>query len=142
MDHGHTAALDVAAVKRQQRQSWDAISTGWAASMELFERGAAGMSDALLRLGGVRRGRSVLDIGTGLGEPALPAARAVGPTGRVVGIDISAQMLHIARERAGDLSNVEFLVADLEDIPLPPSTFDVALSRWSLMFAVDHVATL
>jgi SAM-dependent methyltransferase len=140
------ARIDPVAVKRGQAAAWDAISSGWELALGVFERGAASMTERLLELGGVRPGQSVLDVGTGLGEPALPAARAVGPAGRVVGVDISPAMLEVARRRAcaagGGAAPVDFVVADLESIDLPARSFDVALSRWGLMFALDHVAAL
>ncbi|HEV7452496.1 MAG TPA: methyltransferase domain-containing protein [Pseudonocardiaceae bacterium] len=132
--------LDSLAVKEDIRASWNAISSGWEAVQDTFERGAASMTTRLLDLGGVREGQAVLDVATGLGEPALTAADRVGPAGRVVGVDIAAGMVEGARRRARNRENVEFLVADLESIDLPPKTFDVVLSRWGLMFAVDHVA--
>lgn len=135
--------IDPVTVKREQAAAWDAISSGWELALGVFERGAASVTERLLELGGVRPGQSVLDVGTGLGEPALPAARLVGPSGRVVGVDISPAMLEVARRRARTADGaapVDFVVADLESIDLPARSFDVALSRWGLMFAVDHVA--
>jgi len=132
--------VDAAKVKAEQRKSWDAISAGWSLALDSFERGAAATTAQLLSLAGVRPGQSVLDVATGLGEPALTAADVVGPSGRVVGTDISPAMLEAARRRAGDRRNVTFVVADVESIDLPEHSFDVALSRFGLMFAVDHVA--
>jgi ubiquinone/menaquinone biosynthesis C-methylase UbiE len=132
--------LNPLAVKEDIRVSWNTISSGWEAVQDMFERGAALMTTRLLDLGGVRKGQAVLDVATGLGEPALTAVGHVGPGGRVVGVDIAASMVEVARRRAKNLDNVEFLVADLEAIDLPPKSFDVVLSRWGLMFAVDHVA--
>lgn len=137
MDH---TDFDPVAFKAAQRDNWNAISAGWRASLDTFERGAAPVTDRLLELGGVRRGQRVLDIATGLGEPALSAARLVGPEGHVVGIDLSPEMLAIARRRATHLSNVELIEADVDTLAFPPDSFDVVLSRWGLMFAVDHVA--
>jgi len=136
------SSVDPAAVKAGQRASWDAISVGWESAWNVFDRGAASVTTELLRLGGVRPGQRVLDVATGLGEPALSAARAVGPDGQVVGVDISQGMLAIARRRATalGLSNVDFVVGDVESVDLADHSFDVALSRWGLMFAVDHVA--
>lgn len=93
------ADIDPAAVKQGQRASWDALSSNWAAAQDRFELGAAAVTRLLLDLGGVRAGHAVLDVGTGHGEPALTAARRVGPTGRVTGVDISPAMLDLARRR-------------------------------------------
>ena len=134
--------IDPRTVKAEQREAWDAISTGWQTAREVFERGAATVTRRLLELGEVGPGHRVLDIATGLGDPALSAARLVGATGSVVGVDISNSMLSAARRRAAEagLDTVDFMVGDVESIDLPAGSFDVALSRWGLMFAIDHVA--
>src|SRR5713226_4346573 len=132
--------VDPGSFREEQRLTWNAISSGWESVLDTFERGGAPVTRKLLELGGVRPGHAVLDVGTGLGEPALSAARMVGPAGRVVGVDFSSSMLDLARRRADGLGNVEFMVSDLESIGLPDRSFDVALSRWGLMFAFDHVA--
>ncbi|NDU71373.1 methyltransferase domain-containing protein [Actinomadura sp. DSM 109109] len=136
------ANIDPLAVKEGQRANWDALSPGWEGARERFELGAAAVTERLLDLGGVREGHAVLDVGTGHGEPALSAARRVGPAGRVTGVDISPSMLAVARRRAAGLPNVAFAEADVESIGLPAASFDVVLSRWGLMFAVDRVAAL
>ncbi|GAB3974304.1 hypothetical protein GCM10029978_055610 [Actinoallomurus acanthiterrae] len=135
-----SSQIDPQAVKNAQRVNWDAISVGWETTLEAFERSAAAVTERLLALGGVRSGQSVLDVATGLGEPALTAARAVGRDGRVVGVDISPSMIEAARRRAGNIGNVEYRLGDVESVDLPDGSFDVVLSRWGLMFAVDHVA--
>jgi SAM-dependent methyltransferase len=133
--------IDPVTIKSQQRRTWDAVSVGWEASAAIFERYAAGVSARLLDLAGVRPGQSVLDIGTGIGEPALSAARVSGPAGRVLGIDLSPAMIDAARRRAAAVPGIEYRVADFEDGGgLSAASFDVALSRWGLMFAVDHIA--
>ncbi|OOC53359.1 MULTISPECIES: class I SAM-dependent methyltransferase [Nocardiopsis] len=134
--------LDPHTVKSDQRAAWDAISPGWAVVFDTFERGASRVTDHLLELGGVRPGQRVLDVATGPGEPALTAADAVGPGGSVLGVDISPRMLELAARRADGRSNVEFAVADLEGIDRAPGSFDVVLSRWGLMFAVDRVGMM
>jgi SAM-dependent methyltransferase len=135
-----SAEFDPIAFKSKQRADWNAMSPGWEAERDGFERGAASVTTRLLDLGGVRPGQRVLDVATGQGEPALSAARLVGPTGRVVGVDIAPAMLEIARRRAAGLDNVEFVEGDLETLGQPAASFDVVLSRFGLMFAVDHVA--
>jgi SAM-dependent methyltransferase len=133
--------FDPVAFKRMQRTNWNAISAGWALCQEDFETGGAPVTARLLELGGVRAGQRVLDVGTGLGEPALTAAGVVGSTGHVVGIDLAPDMIDRARRRAGAAGNVEFAVGDVESMDFPAASFDVVLSRWGLMFAVDHVRT-
>ncbi|WP_367127568.1 class I SAM-dependent methyltransferase [Saccharothrix sp. HUAS TT1] len=132
--------LDHLRFKEGQRLHWDAISAGWLDVADTFERGARVVTARLLEIGGVGPGSSVLDVGTGVGEPALTAAAAVGPTGRVVGVDLAPAMVDLARRRAGGAANVEFLVGDVESLDLPRDSFDVALGRWSLMFLPDPVS--
>lgn len=136
-----TANFDPIAYKANQRTQWNAQSAAWGAWLVDFERGAGAVTARLLELAGVRSGQAVLDVATGQGDVALSAARVVGPTGRVVGVDIAAAMLDVARQRAAGLHNVEFVEADMEALGQPPASFDVVLSRFGLMFAVDHVAT-
>lgn len=135
------AEFDPVKFKDMQRANWNAISAGWASSQDDFERGGAAVTARLLELAGVKPGQTVLDVGTGVGEPALTVADVVGPTGRVVGVDLAPAMVAIATERAGAVGNVEFVVGDVESLDFPPASFDVVLSRWGLMFAVDHVKT-
>ncbi|GAB3437176.1 class I SAM-dependent methyltransferase [Flindersiella endophytica] len=137
-----TSSFDAAAYKMQQRAHWENSSPGWDAWTEVFERGGASVTARLLELGRVRKGQAVLDVATGQGEPALSAAGLVGPTGRVLGVDASPAMLSVARRRAGDLPQAEFAEADLDAIDQPEASFDVVLSRFGLMFAVDPVHTL
>jgi ubiquinone/menaquinone biosynthesis C-methylase UbiE len=133
---------DLLARKAEQRETWNAVSTGWRAWQDQFEQGAASVTARLLKLGGVRQGQAVLDIGTGIGEPALSAVRTVGSTGRVVGVDLAPEMIAVARRRGRDVENVVFLEGDMEALDLGAGSFDVVLSRWSLMFAVDRLAAL
>jgi ubiquinone/menaquinone biosynthesis C-methylase UbiE len=135
-------AIDVRSAQDQQRAIWDDVSVGWQRWREQFERGARTVTAKLLRDAAVAPGQSVLDIGSGVGEPALSAARIVGPAGRVVGIDLSPAMVVAARSATSGLANVEFRAADVESLDLPEASFDGALSRWSLMFAADRVRAL
>lgn len=97
------------------------------------------VSDRLVELAELRPRQRVLDIGTGIGEPAITASRRVGPAGYVLATDQSPQMLAIARERAGilQLANLDFQEFDAEAIAFPDSSFDAILSRFSLMFLPD-----
>lgn len=126
------------------QQAWDRVADGWQRWWDTIERPAHAVTERLLALAEVAPGDRVLDIATGLGEPALSAARRVLPHGRVVATDVSARMLAIARERAEQaaLANVEFLEADSADLAFPPESFDAVLCRWGVTSLPDSSATL
>jgi ubiquinone/menaquinone biosynthesis C-methylase UbiE len=133
--------------KAQQREMWDNAAAGWQTWWETIERRAQKVSNKLVELAEVQPGDKVLDIATGIGEPAVTAARRVKPNGKVLAIDISSQMLLIAKTRAKSLGLddiIEFRESDGEKIDLPDSTakFDAILSRWGLMFFPNLSATL
>ena len=131
--------------KQSQRQSWDSVALGWQKWWKIFENGAQTVSDKLIELSDVKPNSKVLDIATGIGEPAITAANRVGNSGYVLATDLSPQMLSIAKERAKsrNLDNrMEFREGDAETIALQPSTFDSALCRWGLMFLPNIEAGL
>ena len=139
-----TQPYDPARFKDAQRQEWDSVAAGWEKWWELIEGGAQRVSDRLLELADVQSGHRVLDVATGIGEPAVTAAHRVGATGHVVATDQSPQMLAIAQERVAGLGlqNVEFKVMDAEALDLPERSFDAVLCRWGLMFLPDLKAAL
>jgi len=80
---------------------------------------------------GVKPGETVLDLGSGAGIDAFLAAREVGPTGRVIGVDMTPSMLRRARENAakGGYSNVEFRLGEIEALPVADATIDLIISN-------------
>ena len=138
------ANRDPSDFKAQQRDQWSAVAQGWRRRWPVFERGAQSLSDRMLDLARVERDQRVLDVATGIGEPAMTAARRVGPGGSVLAIDQAPQMLAVARERlqASGLHNVELVEADAEAVTLPPDSFDAIVCRWGLTFFRDPAATL
>lgn len=86
-----------------------------------------------------RPGERVLDVATGPGEPAVTLARLVGPTGRVVGIDLAERMVDLARERAkaAQADNCEFHAMDAERLTLPDASFDLVTCRFGLQIVTD-----
>jgi len=99
----------------------------------------------LVRNAGIRPGYSVLDLACGTGEPALTIAKIVGPSGRVVGVDLAPGMLAVARERmvSQGLKNVSFQANEHDDLPgLQDNSFDAAVCRRGLMFMPDPARML
>lgn len=87
----------------------------------------------------LREGETVLDLGSGGGIDVLLSARRVGPTGKAYGLDMTDDMLALAREnqRQAGLDNVEFLKGDIEQIPLPDASVDVIISNCVINLAAD-----
>ncbi len=87
-------------------------------------------------------GETVLDLGSGAGTDVLLCARRVAPGGRAIGLDMTTEMVELARRNASDagVTNVEFLQGYLEDIPLPDASVDVVISNCVINLAGDkHV---
>ncbi len=84
-----------------------------------------------LGLGDVRPSQVVLDLGSGPGLDSLLAARRVRPTGKVVGVDLCLEMVQKARRNAAllGLHNAEFVIAGIENVPLPDLSVDVVISN-------------
>jgi SAM-dependent methyltransferase len=95
-----------------------------------------GNPTALMQL---REGETVLDLGSGGGIDVLLSARRVGPRGKAYGLDMTDEMLSLAREnqRKSGLENVEFLKGDIEAIPLPDASVDVIISNCVINLAAD-----
>jgi arsenite methyltransferase len=84
-------------------------------------------------------GETVLDLGSGGGIDVLLSARRVGPTGKAYGLDMTDEMLALAREnqRKAGVANVEFLKGEIEDIPLPDNSVDVVISNCVINLSAD-----
>lgn len=119
-------------------------AAAWLKWYDVIERGAAPLSQRMIELAAIDPDHRVLDIGTGIGEPALGVASKLGAAGRVLAIDRDPEMISIARERArqAGITGIDFEVADIESKPLAPASFDSILARWSLMFVTDLGAVL
>ena len=87
----------------------------------------------------LREGEVVLDLGSGGGLDVLLSARRVGPTGKAYGLDMTDEMLELARRNAATagVGNVEFLKGYMEEIPLPDESVDVVISNCVINLSVD-----
>ena len=90
----------------------------------------------------LKPGMAVLDLCCGAGASAIPAAHAVGPAGRVLGIDVAAPLLDLARARSAreGLSNIEFRQSDATQTELPDSSFDAVVCVFGVFFVPDMTA--
>lgn len=125
-----------------QAEYWNGeVGARWARNQAVLDAVFAPLTEALLAGAGLRAGASVLDIGCGSGATTLEAARRVGPGGRVMGADISAPMLAVARGRAEAAGlPIRFAEADVERADLDAGPFDRAISRFGVMFFADSGA--
>ncbi len=92
----------------------------------------------------LREGETVLDLGSGAGADVLISARRVGPAGKAYGLDMTDEMLALARANAAaaGAANVEFLKGYIEEIPLPDASVDVVISNCVINLAADKHAVL
>jgi ubiquinone/menaquinone biosynthesis C-methylase UbiE len=153
-----SSSFDSEQFKISQRQRWDSVAAGWKEWWQTFEIAAQKVSDRLIELAEIKPGQKVLDIATGIGEPAVTAARKLvdssgnrrnsGNKGQVLATDISTQMLTIAKQRAAALGLqdiIEFREGDIDMLELPDLSFDAVVCRWGLMFmpnlnnALSHI---
>lgn len=90
----------------------------------------------------LREGERVLDLGSGGGIDVLLSAKRVGPTGRAFGVDMTEEMLALARRNAAEAgaTNVEFLKGTIEALPLPADSIDVVISNCVVNLAADKPA--
>jgi len=116
---------------------WDRISDVYSRAID--QRFTA-VVEALIGQARLGEGERVLDLGTGTGAVAERAARELGEFGSVLGVDISPEMLALARKRIAvrSLSNVTFREGRAEAVPADTDSFDVVLSSLTLMYVIDR----
>jgi 2-polyprenyl-3-methyl-5-hydroxy-6-metoxy-1,4-benzoquinol methylase len=115
---------------------YDAAQTGLLPEEAVLASLGCGNPTALLDL---QPGETVLDLGSGGGIDVLLSARRVGPTGKAYGLDMTDEMLALAREnqRRAGAENVEFLKGEIEHIPLPDASVDVVISNCVINLSAD-----
>ena len=138
-------SFDIEQFETEQRQRWDSVAEGWKEWWQTVEVAAQKVSDRIMELAEIKPGQKVLDIATGIGEPAVTAAKRLvelasisgnksksNDVGHVLATDISSEMLRIAKQRAAALglqSIIEFKESDAETLDLAKSSFDAVLCR-------------
>jgi ubiquinone/menaquinone biosynthesis C-methylase UbiE len=131
--------MDTRVFRRVQRYGWDAAAgaydRGWVPLLEW-------LTESCVERAEPRAGERFLDVATGTGIGAFAAARAVGPSGTVTGIDVSQKMVTLASlyaAKAG-FGNVAFDRRDMEAIGAPEGAFDAVTCAFGLMFAAERAA--
>ncbi len=133
-------------IRENLREEWTGERTvaawrKWHAQIAAFTRGA---TDAILEAAQLRPGMRVLDLASGVGDPALSIAAEVGPSGRVTASDMGPGMISLAQElaRKKGLPNIEFREANAESLPFADSSYDVLTCRFGIMFFPDLAKAL
>jgi SAM-dependent methyltransferase len=125
----------------EQRERWNgADGEYWAQHQERLDRTLSQVTAPLLDFAKPQSGSSAIDLGCGCGATTVELARAVGPSGRVTAIDISAPMLARASERLRPSGNAACLLGDAASLPLGELHADLMISRFGVMFFGDPVA--
>ena len=108
----------------------------WHAQIATFTHGA---TEAIIEAAHLRPGMRVLDLASGVGDPALSIAREVAPSGRVTATDLGPGMMSLAEElaRKKGLTNIEFREANAESLPFADKSYDVLTCRFGVMFFPD-----
>ncbi len=133
---GASANLDGCSVDPITSSLYDANQTGQIPEEAVLASLGCGNPTALAKL---NPGETVLDLGSGGGIDVLLSARRVGPTGKAYGLDMTDEMLALAREnqRKAGIENVEFLKGEIESIPLPDNSIDVVISNCVINLSAD-----
>jgi SAM-dependent methyltransferase len=118
------------------RDLYDGVTTSTLPEQAVLASLGCGNPTALAEL---NEGEVVLDLGSGGGIDVLLSAQRVGPSGKAFGVDMTDEMLELARKNAAETGeeNVEFLKGEIEDIPLPDSSVDVIVSNCVINLSAD-----
>jgi SAM-dependent methyltransferase len=129
------------AFNQEQHSKWNGIDGEyWAREQIQLDRTLAPVTGPLLAFAAPRTASIVLDIGCGCGATTIELARAVGPSGRIVGVDISEPMLLRAKDRLREFANTTCLLGDAAELPLHQLNAELIVSRFGVMFFGDPVA--
>jgi len=136
-----TTSPETSAANADQIAFWNSIAgQTWGALQVNLDRQVEPLGALAVDALAPRLGERVIDIGCGCGQTSFALARRVGPTGRVLGVDISSPMLAVAGRRADPEAQVRFLRADAQTHPFEPAGADCAYSRFGVMFFADPIA--
>ena len=132
---------DTDAFHRDQIEYWNKSGgERWVAQQAHTDAMLAPIAERAIAHAEVAAGERVIDIGCGCGATTLALADRVGPSGHVLGLDVSAPMLAVARDRAAGRPSLSWLQGDAAAVPLPEGTIDLLFSRFGVMFFGEPVS--
>jgi SAM-dependent methyltransferase len=137
------AAIEGQGANAEQVRYWNAVAgPNWVAYQRVIDAQIRVLGTLAMDRVGIRVRERVLDVGCGCGDTTFALARRVGPTGSVLGLDISDPMLDVARQAAFTerMTNVRFQNADAQTCAFARGDFDVVYSRFGIMFFADPLA--
>jgi len=124
-----------------QRARWNGTDGEfWTINQDRLDRTLAPVTVPLIAFAAPRAGSTVIDAGCGCGATTIELARSVGPSGRVVGIDLSGPMLGLAEERLRQFANTTCRLGDAAELALRDLQAELIVSRFGIMFFGDPVA--
>lgn len=138
------ASFDAESYKKTQREQWDKDGAAWHRWAPTLDRWYGDATRLMLDMADVQPGHRILDIAAGAGEPAISAAKRVGPGGYVLATDISKGIVSIASRVAREqgYEQIETRVMDGENPDVPDASFDAVLCRLGLMYMPHPVKAL
>lgn len=118
------------------REDWAGRALHWDRHAEMVAEPAERLNQPLIEAADIQTGQTVLDIATGSGEPGLTVAKLIGANGHLTMSDMVPEMIAGAERRATDqgLTNIDYMIADMADLPREANTYDRVISRFGLMF--------
>jgi ubiquinone/menaquinone biosynthesis C-methylase UbiE len=139
-----TPGRDSAELKASQQAAWDGVAPGWEKWDAFHELHTSAVNEWLCTSAALAPGKTLLDLASGSGQPALLAARMVFPGGRVIATDIAPQMVEVVKRRAAaeGIPNLETRVMDIERMDLGDESVDAVTCRWGYMFCPDLDAAM
>lgn len=124
------------------RAVWDAVAEGWDRHHEVLTAHTQPVTRRLLEVAAVQPGDVALELAAGLGGLSSALAQLVSLSGRVIGTDLSPEMVKLADQRAVDVDNLSFQVLDAQHLEFADASIDVIVCKMGLMLFADPVAAV
>lgn len=131
---------DPSTLHAEQLAFWNGPAVAhWITKQEQMDGALGPVADATVELASAQTGERVLDIGCGSGATSMTLARLVGMSGHVTGVDVSAPMIELARNRSAGIANLDWLLVDAATHGFEPRSIDLLFSRFGVMFFGDPI---